>query len=206
MKRLVLASNNPGKIRELRELLAPLSIDLIPQSSLHIPEAAEPHGTFIENALAKGRHATQLSGLPALAEDSGICVDALGGLPGVHSARYAGEPKSDARNNQLLLEQMTDRADRAAHYYCVVVLMRHAGDPQPMISEGQWRGEILPAPRGNGGFGYDPLFLDLATGLSGAELTVEQKSYVSHRGQALRSLVQALRAAQWITTKDDVPR
>jgi XTP/dITP diphosphohydrolase len=192
LKQLVLATNNPGKIRELGELLGPLSIALIPQSSLNIPEAAEPHSTFIENALAKARNAAQLSGLPVLAEDSGICVDALRGLPGVHSARFAGEPKSDARNNQLLLERLADCDDRAAHYHCVAVLMRHADDPEPLIGEGQWRGEILRAPRGRGGFGYDSLFLDLQTGLSGAELTSEQKNGASHRGQALRSLVQKL--------------
>ncbi|MEO8627819.1 MAG: RdgB/HAM1 family non-canonical purine NTP pyrophosphatase [Betaproteobacteria bacterium] len=192
MKQLVLATNNPAKIRELRELLGLLSIELISQSSLNIPEAAEPHVTFIENALAKARHAARLSGQPALAEDSGICVDALRGQPGVHSARFAGEPKSDARNNQLLLERMADRDDRGAHYHCVAVLLRHADDPQPLIGEGQWRGEILRAPRGSGGFGYDSLFLDLQTGLTGAELTSEQKNRASHRGQAVRSLVQKL--------------
>src|SRR5690349_13781928 len=156
MKKLVLASNNPGKIRELRELLAPLDIEIIPQANLAIPEAEEPHCTFVENALAKARHAAQLSGLPTLAEDSGICVDALHGAPGVHSARFAGEPKSDQRNNDHLLKLLAGVARRNAHYCGVAVLVRDARDPQPLSVEGEWHGEVLHAPRGSGGFGYDP--------------------------------------------------
>lgn len=194
MKKLVLASNNPGKIRELRELLAPLDIDIVPQADLAIPEAEEPHCTFVENALAKARHAAQLSGLPALAEDSGICVDALHGAPGVHSARFAGEPKSDQRNNDRLLELMADVDRRNAHYYCVAVLVRDAQDPQPLIVEGEWHGEVLRAPRGSGGFGYDPLFLDAKLNQTGAELSMQQKNRISHRGQAMERLVEGLRA------------
>src|SRR5690349_4162721 len=146
--KIVLASNNPGKIRELRALLAPLEIAVIAQSDLAVPEAEEPHPTFVENALAKARHAAQLTGLPALAEDSGICVDALGGAPGVHSARFAGEPKSDERNNQRLLDLLADCEQRSAHYYCVAVMLHSARDPQPVIAEGEWHGEILREPRG----------------------------------------------------------
>jgi XTP/dITP diphosphohydrolase len=193
MDRLILASNNPGKIRELRELLAPLEIDVIAQADLAIPEAEEPHATFIENALAKARHAAQLGGLPALAEDSGICVDALNGAPGVYSARFAGEPKSDQRNNARLLELLEHSDRRAAHYYCVAVLVRDAQDPQPLIAEGEWQGEILRAPRGSGGFGYDPLFLDPSLGKTGAELTVQEKNRISHRGRAMAQLLERLR-------------
>ena len=194
MKKLVLASNNPGKIRELRDLLAPLDIDVIAQADLAIPEAEEPHGTFVENALGKARHAAQLSGLPALAEDSGICVDALDGAPGVYSARFAGEPKSDQRNNDRLLELLATTERRGAHYYCVAVLLRSAQDPQPLIAEGEWRGEILRAPRGSGGFGYDPLFLVSAIGRTGAELSMQEKNRISHRGQAMERLLERLRA------------
>jgi XTP/dITP diphosphohydrolase len=193
MKKLILASNNPGKIRELRELLAPLDIEVVPQADLAIPEAEEPHATFVENALAKARHAAQLGALPALAEDSGICVDALDGAPGVYSARFAGEPKSDQRNNARLLESMSNTDRRAAHYYCVAVLVRHAQDPEPLIAEGEWHGEILREPRGAGGFGYDPLFLDPKLGRTGAELSVEQKNRISHRGQAMARLLERLR-------------
>jgi XTP/dITP diphosphohydrolase len=193
MKKLILASNNPGKIRELRELLAPLEIEVIPQSELAIPEALEPHATFVENALAKARHAAQLGALPALAEDSGICVDALDGAPGVYSARFAGEPKSDQRNNARLLESLAKTDRRAAHYYCVAVLVRSANDPQPLIAEGEWHGEILREPRGSGGFGYDPLFLDPKLGRTGAELSVQEKNRISHRGQAMARLLERLR-------------
>lgn len=146
MNKLVLASGNAGKIREIGELLAPLAIEVIPQAALAIDEAEEPHDTFVENALAKARHAAHRSGLPALADDSGICVRALGGEPGVHSARYAGEPKSDQRNNDRLLAALESVADRRAHYCCVMVLMRHGADPQPLIAEGEWHGVILRAP------------------------------------------------------------
>ena len=191
--KLVIASNNAGKLREIGEILAPLGIEVSPQSAFGVPEAEEPYDTFIENALAKARHAAAITGLPALADDSGICVDALGGAPGVHSARYAGEPRSDARNNAKLLEVLGARQDRRAHYYCVMVLMRHAQDPQPLIAEGLWRGEILRTPRGSGGFGYDPLFLDPFFGQTGAELVPAQKNLMSHRGKALALLVDALR-------------
>ena len=192
-ERLVIASNNPGKIREIGQILTPLGIEIIPQSVLAVPEAEEPHATFIENALAKARHAARLTGLPALADDSGICVDALGGAPGVISAHFAGEPRSDVRNNRKLLEMLGAGEDRRAHYYCVMLLMRHGDDPQPLVAEGEWRGEILREPRGSGGFGYDPVFLDPALGKTGAELTPEQKNRVSHRGKALAALVGVLK-------------
>lgn len=191
--RLVIASNNPGKLREISEILAPLGIEVLPQSAFGVPEVDEPHGTFIENALAKARHAAAIAGLPALADDSGLCVDALGGAPGVHSARYAGEPRSDERNNAKLLEVLGGRPDRQAHYYCVIVVMRHAQDPQPLIAQGLWRGEILRSPRGSGGFGYDPLFLDPQFGQTGAELAPARKNLISHRGKALALLVDALK-------------
>jgi XTP/dITP diphosphohydrolase len=193
--RLVLASGNPGKLREFRRLLAPLGIDVIAQGDLQVPEADEPHATFVENALAKARHASSLTRLPALADDSGICVEALGGAPGVQSARYAGEPKSDTRNNAKLVADLKGVADRRAHYYCVLVLLRHDGDPEPILAEGRWHGTIIDAPRGTGGFGYDPHFLDASTGLTGAELKLDIKNELSHRGKALRALVARLKEA-----------
>ncbi|HXZ50814.1 MAG TPA: RdgB/HAM1 family non-canonical purine NTP pyrophosphatase [Burkholderiales bacterium] len=197
MKRLVLASNNPGKLKEIRVLLAPLAIEVVAQAELGIGEAEEPHHTFLENALAKARHASAAAGLPALADDSGICVDALGGEPGVHSAYYAGREGGrevrDARNNARLLEALQNLADRRAHYYCVLVLLRSAGDPQPVVVEGAWHGEIARAARGAGGFGYDPLFLVPGTGRTAAELAAEEKNRVSHRGRALAALVARLR-------------
>jgi XTP/dITP diphosphohydrolase len=196
ISRLVLASGNPGKLREFRRLLAPLAIEVISQAELGIPEAAEPHVTFVENALAKARQASLLSGLPALADDSGICVRALGGAPGVQSARSAGEPKSDARNNQKLIAALQGVADRRAHYACLLVLTRHADDPEPIIAEGDWHGTIVDAPRGAGGFGYDPHFLDTTTGLTGAELPLERKNELSHRGRAMRALIEKLAADQ----------
>ncbi|HPP46525.1 MAG TPA: RdgB/HAM1 family non-canonical purine NTP pyrophosphatase, partial [Accumulibacter sp.] len=156
--KLVLASNNGKKLRELDAILAPLGWQLMAQGELGIPEAEEPHVTFVENALVKARHAAQASGLPALADDSGLCVDALGGQPGVFSARYAGEPKSDARNNEKLLTELAGSRQRAARFVSVIVFVRHADDPQPIIAEGEWHGEILSAARGDDGFGYDPLF------------------------------------------------
>ena len=190
--RLVLASNNAGKLREFRRLLEPLGIDVVPQAELGIAEADEPHVTFIENALAKARHASTHSGLPALADDSGICVDALGGAPGVLSARYAGEPKSDARNNAALVSALQGVADRRAHYYCVLVLVRHSQDPQPIVAEGIWHGTVVDTPRGSGGFGYDPHFEDRDSRLTGAELPLARKNELSHRGQALRALIARL--------------
>jgi XTP/dITP diphosphohydrolase len=192
LPRLVLASGNAGKLREFRRLLSPLGIDVIAQSDLGIPEADEPHVTFVENALAKARHASAHAQLPALADDSGICVRALGGAPGVQSARYAGEPRSDARNNARLIAALQGIADRRAHYACLLVLVRHADDPEPIIAEGDWHGTIIDAPRGDGGFGYDPHFLDPSTGLTGAELPLERKNALSHRGRALRALIAKL--------------
>lgn len=194
MKKLVLASNNAKKIKELNALLAPLGFAVIAQGDLGIPEAEEPHCTFVENALAKARHAAQHSGLAALADDSGLCVPALGGAPGVISARYAGEPKSDARNNAKLLADLAGRTDRRAHFVSVLVLCRSADDPQPIIAEGEWHGEILDTPRGAEGFGYDPLFFVPAAGLTAAELDAATKNRLSHRGQAMQQLIERLPA------------
>ncbi|MFI4939932.1 MAG: RdgB/HAM1 family non-canonical purine NTP pyrophosphatase [Burkholderiales bacterium] len=193
---LVLASNNPGKLKEFSELLAPIGFDVRPQGELGVPEAEEPHLTFIENALAKARHAAKLTGLPALADDSGICVNAFNGAPGVHSARFAcqpGELKSDARNNLKLVTDLAAHADKSAYYYCALVFVRHADDPQPVIAEGRWNGEICATPRGHGGFGYDPHFWLSVLGKTAAELSAEEKNRLSHRGQALRSLVEKLK-------------
>jgi len=192
MNKLVLASNNPGKLREFQALLAPLGWEVIPQSQLGVTEAEEPHVTFMENALAKARHASQSTGLPALSDDSGICVDALGGAPGVHSARFAGEPKSDLRNNALLIEKLTGQTNRKAHYVCVLVLVRSAEDPQPIIAEGEWHGEIIDTPRGSGGFGYDPYFLLPEMEQTAAELDATLKNTLSHRGAACRRLLTRL--------------
>ena len=193
MKKLVIASNNPGKLREIDRILQPLGLEVLPQSTFNIPEAEEPHCTFIENCLAKARHAAEHSGLPALADDSGICVDALNGAPGVYSARFAGEPKSDERNNQKLLELLKHEPNRKAHYYCVIVLVRYPHDPQPVIAEGSWHGEIIDVPRGHGGFGYDPYFLVPELGKTGAELPMDVKNGISHRGKALAELVEKLK-------------
>jgi XTP/dITP diphosphohydrolase len=196
MEKLVLASNNAGKLREFKRLLEPLGIEVVPQAELGIAEADEPHVTFIENALAKARHASTRSGWPSLADDSGVCVDALAGAPGVHSARYAGEPKSDARNNEALVAALQGVEDRRAHYYCVLVLVRSPDDPEPIIAEGRWPGRIVDTPRGSGGFGYDTHFEDETTGLTGAELPLEKKNALSHRGQAMRALIAKLRDAR----------
>ena len=202
MKKIVIASNNVGKLRELSELLAPLGIEIIPQTRLGIADAQEPHGTFVENALAKARHASRHTGLPALADDSGICIDALNGAPGVHSARFAGEPlpgaartreAQDRRNNQKLLKLLANQINRKAHYVCVVVLMRHADDPQPLICEAEWHGEIAPEARGSGGFGYDPLFMVANLRKTSAELAPTEKNRISHRGLALAMLAERLR-------------
>ena len=194
MQKLVIASNNPGKLREFQFLLQPLGIEVLTQAQLGIAEAEEPHVTFIENALAKARHVSRLSGLPALADDSGICVTALGGAPGVLSARYAGnDPKSDTLNNEKLLGEMQGVADRRAHYYCVLVLLHHAEDPQPLIAEGNWHGEIAHEERGDGGFGYDPLFWLPEFGKTSAQLEREQKHAISHRGKALKAMLEKLK-------------
>ena len=186
---VVLASNNAGKLEEFSSLLAPIGMELRKQSELGISEAEEPYATFVENALAKARHVAQLSGLPALADDTGVCVPALGGAPGVLSARYAGEPKSDARNNQKLIHDLSIHEDKSAYYYCVLVYLRHAQDPQPVIAEGRWDGEIIATPRGANGFGYDPHFWIPSLNKTAAELSAEEKNQLSHRGQALRALI-----------------
>jgi XTP/dITP diphosphohydrolase len=197
VKKLVVASSNPGKLAEIGALLAPLGIDVVSQGEIGIADAEEPHFTFLENALAKARHASKASGLPALADDSGICVDALGGEPGVNSAYFAGtqgvREARDARNNAKLLDAMAVESVKTAHYACVMVLVRHAGDPQPLVAEGNWRGEITDRPRGSNGFGYDPLFLLPALGQTAAELDAATKNRLSHRGIALRRIVEALR-------------
>lgn len=190
---IVVASNNAGKLKEFSEMLAPIGIELRAQSEYGVPEADEPYLTFLENALAKARHASRLTGLPALADDSGICADALDGAPGVQSARYAGEPKSDARNNQKLITDLAPHADKSASYYCVLVYVRYADDPKPVIAEGSWQGEIIATPRGNNGFGYDPHFWIAALNKTAAELEPEEKNQLSHRGQALRALIEKLR-------------
>ncbi len=193
--KLVLASGNPGKIREIARLLTPLGLEVVPQRDLGVAPAEEPHVTFVENALAKARHASAATRLPAVADDSGICVAALNGAPGVHSARYAGPSASDEENNARLLRELGEQTDRRAHYYCVIVMVRHADDPQPIIAEGEWHGEIVRVPRGTRGFGYDPLFLDRKSGRTGAELAPAQKNRVSHRGKAMRKLLRALSQA-----------
>ena len=200
MHKLVVASSNPGKIREFEQMLAPLGFEIVAQSQLGIPDAAEPHETFVENALAKARHASSFSGMPAFADDSGICVAALGGEPGVHSARYAAEAgdvareTQDARNNEKLLAALAEKADRRAHYYCVIVLVRRPDDPEPLIAEGRWHGEVIAEARGSNGFGYDPYFHVPALGRTAAELGPEEKNAISHRGQALKQLVAGLLA------------
>lgn len=191
--KLVLASNNAKKLGELSAMLEPLGFELVPQGALGVPEAEEPHCTFVENALAKARHAAKLTGLPALADDSGLCVSALGGEPGVHSARYAGEPKSDERNNVRLLAELASQTDRRAHYVALLVFVRHADDPQPIIAEGEWHGQVISEARGSGGFGYDPLVLIPELGLTVAEIDAEEKNRRSHRGQAMAKLVEKLR-------------
>ncbi|MBN9134082.1 MAG: RdgB/HAM1 family non-canonical purine NTP pyrophosphatase [Nitrosospira multiformis] len=196
MQRLVIASNNSGKLREIRHLLEPLGIEVLPQSAFDFPEAEEPYCTFVENALTKARHASKNTGLPALADDSGICVNIFDGKPGILSARYAGEPKSDERNNQKLVDVLRNQGDRRAYYYCVMVLLRHPEDPQPIIADGSWHGEILLNPRGSGGFGYDPYFFLADLGKTAAELPMEQKNRISHRGKALAQLVERIRQEQ----------
>jgi len=191
-KKLVIATGNQGKLREIRHILGELDIEIVPQSALNVPECEEPFCTFIENALTKARHASKHTGLPALADDSGLCVDALLGAPGVLSARYAGEPKSDERNNQKLLEVLGSENNRHATLLLRHVLVRHEHDPEPIIAEGQWHGEILNEYRGTDGFGYDPLFLDAKTGKTVAELPLEIKSRISHRGHAMAKLLQKL--------------
>lgn len=199
MLKMVLASGNAGKLRELQALLSPLQIALVAQTDLGISEAPEPHDTFVENALAKARHASLCSGLPALADDSGVCVNALAGAPGVRSARYASvgpdAPRSDAANNARLIAELRGVQDRRASFVSVLVFVRSAADPMPLIAQGLWEGEIVDTPRGSGGFGYDPYFLIPALGLTAAQISAEQKNQISHRAQAMRQLLAQLHAA-----------
>ena len=196
MRRIVIASNNPGKLRELGAMLAPLGFDVVAQGELGVAEAAEPHATFVENALAKARHAARATGLAALADDSGLCVAALGGGPGVHSAYFAGRDGSreerDARNNAKLIAALRDARDRSAFYYCALVLVRSADDPTPVIADGAWHGAIVPEPRGANGFGYDPYFVPDGSRLTAAELPAGEKNRASHRARALAALAQKL--------------
>ncbi|AZR40525.1 MULTISPECIES: RdgB/HAM1 family non-canonical purine NTP pyrophosphatase [Marinobacter] len=192
--RLVIASNNKGKIAELTDLLGPLGLTPVAQGELGVGEAEEPAVTFVENAILKARHAARITGLPALADDSGLAVDALGGAPGVRSARYAGDTASDADNVRALLDALKDvpEGQRTAQFHCVLVYLRHADDPTPVICHGRWPGSILPEPRGEGGFGYDPVFLVPETGTSAAELPRAEKGRISHRGRALALLLDQL--------------
>ena len=195
LQKIILASNNTGKINEFQALLKPLGIEVIPQGALHIPSPEEPFHTFIENALVKARHASQAGQLPALADDSGICVAALEGAPGVNSAHFAGPQRSDADNNQQLISALRKEKNRAAHYVCALVLVRHPQDPEPIVVQAQWHGEILEQARGSGGFGYDPYFFIPALGKTAAELTAAEKNRLSHRGLALQKLIHQLQGS-----------
>ncbi|MET3214560.1 UNVERIFIED_ORG: XTP/dITP diphosphohydrolase [Burkholderia territorii] len=195
LSRIVLASNNAGKLREFTALFSTVGIEIVPQGDLAVPEAEEPFGTFIENALTKARHASRLTGLPAIADDSGLCVRVLRGAPGVYSARYAqrvGRGKGDAANNAYLVEQLRGVADRRAYYCCVLALVRHADDPEPLFAEGRWAGEIVDTPRGDHGFGYDPHFYLPSLGATAAELEPAVKNTHSHRALALKALLARL--------------
>ena len=203
MQKLVLASNNAGKVREFATLLAPLQFEVIPQGALGIPSAEEPHHTFVENALAKARHASAVSGLPALADDSGICAHALNGAPGVLSARYAGEPANDAANNQKLIKNLQEKTNRGAHYVCALVFVNGASDPEPLIVQTRWYGKFIDEAKGANGFGYDPHFFLPELGLTAAELSSEQKNAISHRGQALRELINQLQSRKEIQPQRD---
>ncbi|MBU3617540.1 RdgB/HAM1 family non-canonical purine NTP pyrophosphatase [Polynucleobacter sp. JS-Polo-80-F4] len=194
MQKLVLASNNTGKVKEFQALLAPLNFQVIPQGELGIPSAEEPHHTFVENALAKARHASAASGLPALADDSGICAHALDGMPGVLSARYAGDQGNDAANNQKLIQELKDQADRGAHYVCALVFINNPNDPEPIIVQTRWYGQIIDQATGNNGFGYDPHFFLADQNCTAAQLDAAQKNLISHRGQALRELITELKS------------
>lgn len=192
MNKIVLASNNAGKLAEFSKLLAGKGFQVLPQSAFDIPECPEPHVSFVENALAKARHASRLSGLPALADDSGICAAALGGAPGVLSARFAGEPRSDAANNAKLSTELAHHADRRCEYVCLLVFVRHADDPQPIIAEGIWQGVWQDEAAGNGGFGYDPHFYLPEFSRTAAQLSAEEKNAHSHRAQAVALLLEKL--------------
>ncbi|MEA3260124.1 MAG: RdgB/HAM1 family non-canonical purine NTP pyrophosphatase [Pseudomonadota bacterium] len=195
MDTLVLASGNPKKLDEMRAILEPLALKVVPQSDFQVPEAEETGLTFVENAILKARNAAAHTGLPAIADDSGLEVDALNGAPGIYSARFSGADASDAKNNALLIDMLGDLPDapRTARYQAVLVLMRHPDDPTPLICQGTWEGEILLAPRGNGGFGYDPHFLIPELGVTAAEMEPAEKNRISHRGRALKALMDALR-------------
>ena len=192
MQKLVLASNNTDKVREFQELLAPFRFQVIPQGELGIPAAEEPHHTFIENALAKARHASAASDLPALADDSGICVHALDGAPGVYSARYAGLDSDNIANNQKLIGALQGKANRGAHYVCALVMVNSANDPEPLIVQARWYGQIIDDAQGDHGFGYDPYFFIPELGKTVAQLESSEKNQISHRGQALRELITQL--------------
>ncbi|WP_392551757.1 RdgB/HAM1 family non-canonical purine NTP pyrophosphatase [Orbus wheelerorum] len=195
MKKCVLATNNQGKVKELQSLLADAGFNVVAQSEYHIADADEIGLTFIENAIIKARHCAQLTGSPSIADDSGLAVDALGGAPGIYSARYFGEGATDQKNNQKLLAALQDvpPQKRTAYFYCALVYMRSASDPTPIVCLGKWRGMILEQAQGEGGFGYDPLFFIPELNASAAELTKEHKSQISHRGQALKQLIDKLK-------------
>ena len=193
MQKLVLASNNAGKVKEFQALLAPLNFQVIPQGELGIPSAEEPHFTFVENALAKARHASAASGMPALADDSGICAHALNGMPGVLSARFAGDLGNDAANNQRLIQELKGRTDRGAHYVCALVLVNSTDDPEPLIVQSRWYGQFIDQASGSNGFGYDPHFFLPELQCTAAQLDPAQKNAISHRGQAMRELIAQLK-------------
>ncbi|OCG18074.1 non-canonical purine NTP pyrophosphatase, RdgB/HAM1 family [Gilliamella sp. HK2] len=195
MQKIVLATNNQGKVNELQRLLADAGFDIVAQSQFNVPDANETGLTFIENAILKARHTAKLTGLPAIADDSGLSVDALGGQPGIYSARYAGEHGNDQSNNQKLLDALNNvpKEKRTAYFYCALVFMRHENDPTPIICLGKWHGLILTEAQGDGGFGYDPLFYVPELGCTAAQLTKEQKSQISHRGQALKQLISKIK-------------
>jgi XTP/dITP diphosphohydrolase len=196
VRRLVLASDNRGKLAEFAALLAPLGVELLAQRSLGVQAAEEPHPTFVENALAKARHAASSTGLPALADDSGLCCVALDGAPGVRSARFAGDGANDGQNNAALVRALQPFVDRRAHYTCVLVAVRNAGDPEPLVADSRWMGEVIDSPRGRHGFGYDPYFWLPGQGCTAAELAPEAKNRLSHRGLAMREMARRL-AADW---------
>jgi XTP/dITP diphosphohydrolase len=195
MQKVVLATGNAGKVRELADLLADFGLNIVAQTELGVSSAEETGLTFIENAILKARHAAQITGLPAIADDSGLAVDALGGAPGIYSARYAGEEASDSQNLDKLLAAMqaVPAGHRQAQFHCVLVYLRHAADPTPLVCHGSWAGEIAQAPAGSGGFGYDPIFFVPELGKTAAELSKEEKRAISHRGQALKLLLEAMR-------------
>ncbi|MCW6031831.1 MULTISPECIES: XTP/dITP diphosphatase [unclassified Pantoea] len=197
MQKVVLATGNPGKVRELADLLAAFGLDIVAQTELGVESAEETGLTFIENAILKARHAAEITGLPAIADDSGLAVDALGGAPGIYSARYAGVDASDQQNLDkllLALEKVPD-GERQAQFHCVLVYVRHAADPTPLVFHGSWAGEITRAAAGAGGFGYDPIFYVPESGKTAAELSKDEKRAVSHRGKALTLLLEAMRNA-----------